>query len=64
VTADPSIGRLQDEDDYMLRRFLRARDHHIGKASAMLLKYLKWKAKVALLILGLISSTVLILVWR
>jgi hypothetical protein len=27
----------------MLRRFLRARDHHIGKASAMLLKYLKWK---------------------
>jgi len=33
----------KDEDDYMLRRFLRARDHHIGKASAMLLKYLKWK---------------------
>ncbi|WVZ61283.1 hypothetical protein U9M48_011185 [Paspalum notatum var. saurae] len=33
----------KDEDDYTLRRFLRARDHHIGKASAMLLKYLKWK---------------------
>lgn len=33
----------QDEDDYTLRRFLRARDHNIGKASAMLLKYLKWK---------------------
>ncbi|KAJ1292703.1 hypothetical protein BS78_01G010300 [Paspalum vaginatum] len=33
----------KNEDDYTLRRFLRARDHHIGKASAMLLKYLKWK---------------------
>lgn len=37
---DPSC---KDEDDYTLRRFLRARDHNIGKASAMLLKYLKWK---------------------
>ena len=27
----------------MLRRFLRARDHNIGKASAMFLKYLTWK---------------------
>uniref|UniRef100_A0A0A9E1N0 CRAL-TRIO domain-containing protein n=1 Tax=Arundo donax TaxID=35708 RepID=A0A0A9E1N0_ARUDO len=33
----------KEEDDLMLRRFLRARDHNIGKASAMLLKYLKWK---------------------
>uniref|UniRef100_A0ACD6AAM7 Uncharacterized protein n=1 Tax=Avena sativa TaxID=4498 RepID=A0ACD6AAM7_AVESA len=31
------------EDDFMLRRFLRARDHNIGKASAMFLKYLAWK---------------------
>ncbi|CAD6207689.1 unnamed protein product [Miscanthus lutarioriparius] len=37
---DPSC---KEEDDYTLRRFLRARDHNIGKASAMLLKYLKWK---------------------
>jgi hypothetical protein len=34
---------MQEEEDYTLRRFLRARDHHIGRASAMLLKYLKWK---------------------
>lgn len=33
----------KEEDDYTLRRFLRARGHHIGKASAMLLKYLRWK---------------------
>ncbi|OVA09691.1 CRAL-TRIO domain [Macleaya cordata] len=30
-------------DDLMLRRFLRARDLDIEKASAMFLKYLKWK---------------------
>ncbi|KAL6909380.1 hypothetical protein ACP4OV_001661 [Aristida adscensionis] len=33
----------KDEDDLTLRRFLRARDHNVGKAAAMLLKYLKWK---------------------
>jgi hypothetical protein len=27
----------------MLRRFLRARDHSISKACAMLVKYVKWK---------------------
>ena len=27
----------------MLRRFLRARDYNIGKASMMLLQYLAWK---------------------
>jgi hypothetical protein len=34
---------VQEEDDFMLRRFLRARDHNICKASAMFLKYLAWK---------------------
>jgi hypothetical protein len=34
---------VQEEDDFMLRRFLRARDQNIGKASAMFLKYLAWK---------------------
>ena len=34
---------MQEEDDFALRRFLRARDHNIGKASAMLLQYLSWK---------------------
>ena len=34
---------MQEEDDFALRRFLRARDHNIYKASAMLLKYLAWK---------------------
>ncbi|KAM3280240.1 hypothetical protein ACQJBY_047175 [Aegilops geniculata] len=33
----------KEEDDFALRRFLRARDHNIGKASTMLLQYLAWK---------------------
>ncbi|KAH7865164.1 hypothetical protein Vadar_003023 [Vaccinium darrowii] len=37
---DPSS---KDVDDYMIRRFLRARDLDIEKASNMFLKYLKWK---------------------
>ncbi|XP_010530779.1 PREDICTED: random slug protein 5-like [Tarenaya hassleriana] len=37
---DPST---KDEDDLMLRRFLRARDHDIEKASNMFLKYINWK---------------------
>lgn len=37
---DPSV---KDVDDLMIRRFLRARDLDIEKASAMFLKYLKWR---------------------
>ncbi|KAK1642032.1 hypothetical protein QYE76_059837 [Lolium multiflorum] len=37
---DPAV---KEEDDSALRRFLRARDHNICKASAMLLMYLAWK---------------------
>ncbi|KAF7134450.1 hypothetical protein RHSIM_Rhsim08G0198400 [Rhododendron simsii] len=37
------LMRAFDVDDYMIRRFLRARDLDIEKASAMFLKYLKWK---------------------
>ncbi|XWS63476.1 hypothetical protein CRYUN_Cryun06bG0100700 [Craigia yunnanensis] len=37
---DPSA---KDVDDLMIRRFLRARDLDIEKASAMFLKYLSWK---------------------
>ncbi|XP_010556082.1 PREDICTED: random slug protein 5-like isoform X2 [Tarenaya hassleriana] len=33
----------KDVDDLMLRRFLRARNHDIEKASTMFLKYLNWK---------------------
>lgn len=33
----------KEEDNLTLRRFLRARDLDIEKASAMFLKYLKWK---------------------
>ncbi|XP_022955736.1 patellin-4-like [Cucurbita moschata] len=33
----------KDVDDFMLRRFLRARDLDIEKASAMFLKYLSWR---------------------
>ncbi|EYU28478.1 hypothetical protein ABFS82_11G080600 [Erythranthe guttata] len=39
-SQDPSA---KDVDDLMMRRFLRARDLDVEKASAMLLKYLKWK---------------------
>lgn len=37
---DPSSKEV---DDLMIRRFLRARDLDVEKASAMFLKYLKWK---------------------
>lgn len=37
----------KEVDDLMLRRFLRARNLDVGKASSMFLKYLKWR-KVAL----------------
>ncbi|KAK9684361.1 hypothetical protein RND81_10G204900 [Saponaria officinalis] len=33
----------KDEDDLMLRRFLRARDLDVEKAASLFLKYLKWK---------------------
>ncbi|CAN1317912.1 Phosphatidylinositol transfer protein 3 [Linum perenne] len=39
-TQDPSSKEV---DDGMLRRFLRARDMDVEKASTMFLKYLKWK---------------------
>ncbi|KAK6153824.1 hypothetical protein DH2020_013463 [Rehmannia glutinosa] len=35
----------KDIDDLTLRRFLRARDLDVDKASAMLMKYLKWRQK-------------------
>ena len=37
------IPWLQEEDDFTIRRFLRARDLDLEKASTMFLKYLKWK---------------------
>ncbi|XP_010250507.1 PREDICTED: random slug protein 5 [Nelumbo nucifera] len=39
-TQDPSAKEV---DDLMIRRFLRARDLDIEKASALFLKYLKWR---------------------
>ncbi|KAI5679457.1 hypothetical protein M9H77_10407 [Catharanthus roseus] len=39
-TQDPSA---KDADDFMIRRFLRARDLDIEKASALFLKYLNWR---------------------
>ncbi|RDX95279.1 Random slug protein 5, partial [Mucuna pruriens] len=39
-TRDPSSKEV---DDLMIRRFLRARSLDVEKASAMFLKYLKWK---------------------
>lgn len=42
---DTKLGLFfsQDVDDFTLRRFLRARDLDIEKASNMFLKYLRWK---------------------
>lgn len=34
---------MQEVDNLTLRRFLRARDHNVEKASAMLLKALRWR---------------------
>lgn len=39
-TRDPSS---KEEDDLMIRRFLRARELDVEKASAMFLKYMKWR---------------------
>ncbi|RLN22669.1 hypothetical protein C2845_PM07G33460 [Panicum miliaceum] len=39
--------RAKEVDNLTLRRFLRARDHNVDKAAAMLLKYLKWRREVA-----------------
>ncbi|KAK7369593.1 hypothetical protein VNO80_11635 [Phaseolus coccineus] len=39
-TQDPSS---KEEDDFTIRRFLRARDLDLEKASTMFLKYSKWK---------------------
>ncbi|XP_012848446.1 PREDICTED: random slug protein 5-like [Erythranthe guttata] len=36
-------NELQDVDDLMMRRFLRARDLDVEKATDMLIKYLKWR---------------------
>ncbi|KAG6392256.1 hypothetical protein SASPL_146470 [Salvia splendens] len=40
IKQDPSA---KDVDDLTIRRFLRARDLDVDKASAMFLKYLKWR---------------------
>jgi hypothetical protein len=34
-------------DNLTLRRFLRARDHNVDKASAMFLKFLQWRREAA-----------------
>ncbi|PWZ40475.1 hypothetical protein Zm00014a_005394 [Zea mays] len=38
---------MQAVDNLTLRRFLRARDHDVDKASAMFLKFLKWRREAA-----------------
>jgi hypothetical protein len=34
---------VQELDDFTVRRFLRARNLNVEKASVMLLKYLEWR---------------------
>ncbi|KAM3318411.1 hypothetical protein ACQJBY_035889 [Aegilops geniculata] len=43
VVVEAQDPAAKEEDDFVLRRFLRARDYNIGKASTMLLQYLAWK---------------------
>ncbi|KAM0928596.1 hypothetical protein ACQ4PT_002577 [Festuca glaucescens] len=43
AVAEAQDPAAKEEDDIALRRFLRARDHNISKATAMLLQYLSWK---------------------
>ncbi|KAK8454391.1 hypothetical protein SEVIR_5G444000v4 [Setaria viridis] len=37
----------KEVDNLTLRRFLRARDHNVDKASAMFLKFLQWRREAA-----------------
>ncbi|CAO1947117.1 unnamed protein product [Urochloa humidicola] len=39
--------RAKEVDNLTLRRFLRARDHNVGKAAAMFIKFLKWRREAA-----------------
>ncbi|TVU34607.1 hypothetical protein EJB05_16444 [Eragrostis curvula] len=39
--------QAKEVDNLTLRRFLRARDHNVDKASAMFLKFLRWRKEVA-----------------
>ncbi|KAK3166388.1 hypothetical protein QOZ80_1AG0045130 [Eleusine coracana subsp. coracana] len=39
--------QAKEVDNLTLRRFLRARDHNVDKASAMLLKFIRWRMEVA-----------------
>ncbi|KAK6160481.1 hypothetical protein DH2020_003862 [Rehmannia glutinosa] len=41
--VQPQDPSAKDVDDLMIRRFLRARDLDVERASTMLLKYLKWR---------------------
>ena len=43
ATVETLHPSSKEEDDFMIRRFLRARDLDVEKASAMFLKYLKWR---------------------
>lgn len=39
--------QAKEVDNLTLRRFLRARDHNVGKASAMFFKFLRWRKEMA-----------------
>ncbi|PSS07609.1 Phosphatidylinositol/phosphatidylcholine transfer protein [Actinidia chinensis var. chinensis] len=43
ASVEKQDSSSKDVDDFMIRRFLRARDLDIGRASVMFLKYLKWR---------------------
>uniref|UniRef100_A0ACD5XG70 Uncharacterized protein n=2 Tax=Avena sativa TaxID=4498 RepID=A0ACD5XG70_AVESA len=41
--AEAQDPHVKEVDNMTLRRFLRARDHDVGKASVMLLKFVAWR---------------------
>lgn len=43
ATVEAQDPHAKEVDNLTLRRFLRARDHNVEKASAMLLKALRWR---------------------
>ncbi|KQK11316.1 phosphatidylinositol transfer protein 3 [Brachypodium distachyon] len=46
--AEAQDPHVKEVDNMSLRRFLRARDQDVGKASAMLLKFVSWRRELAL----------------
>ncbi|KAJ1286916.1 hypothetical protein BS78_03G389400 [Paspalum vaginatum] len=47
AAVEAQDAHAREVDNLTLRRFLRARDHDVDKAAAMLVKFLKWRRETA-----------------